>query len=131
MPDLVEQVGEAAPVCEPQEQTGPHHINPRAVSAARAALPDTVELTHMGDFFKVLGDPTRLRILHALAAGELCVCDLSDVLDMSISAVSHQLSVLRQARLVGYRRDGKVVFYFLVDRHVRDLLESMRVHLAE
>jgi DNA-binding transcriptional ArsR family regulator len=106
-------------------------IHPEAVSAACEMLPRPNELEGMEQFFKVLGDSTRLRILHALLAGELCVCDLSETLSMSVSAVSHQLAVLKSARLVRNRRDGKVVYYSLSDDHVTSLLESMRTHLAE
>ena len=106
-------------------------IHPDAVIAGRGMLPRPDELEGMEAFFKVLGDATRLRILHALLVGELCVCDLGETLCMSVSAVSHQLSVLRSARLVRHRRDGKVVYYSLSDDHVTSLLESMRTHLAE
>jgi DNA-binding transcriptional ArsR family regulator len=106
-------------------------IHPAAVEEAREGLPQLDELAGMGEFFKVLGDPTRLKILHALTRGELCVCDLSVVLGMSVSAVSHQLSVLRQARLLSFRREGKVIFYALGDDHVKGVLESIRVHLSE
>src|SRR5271169_39495 len=106
-------------------------IHPDAVIAGRGMLPRSDELEGMEAFFKVLGDATRLRILHALLAGELCVCDLSETLSMSVSAVSHQLSVLKSARLVRHRRDGKVVYYSLSDDHVSSLLRSMRTHLAE
>ncbi len=82
-------------------------------------------------FFKVLGDSTRLRMLHALLAGELCVNDLAEVLSMNVSAISHQLAVLKGARLVGHRREGKIIYYSLSDDHVSSLLESMRTHLAE
>ncbi len=106
-------------------------IHPDAVIAGRGMLPRPDELEGMEAFFKVLGDATRLRILHALLVGELCVCDLSETLSMNVSAVSHQLSVLKSARLVRHRRDGKVVYYSLSDEHVTALLESMRTHLAE
>jgi ArsR family transcriptional regulator len=106
-------------------------IHPEAVIAGRGMLPLPDELEGMEAFFKVLGDATRLNILHALLAGELCVCDLSETLSMSVSAVSHQLSVLKSARLVRHRRDGKVVYYSLSDDHVTSLLDSMRTHLAE
>jgi DNA-binding transcriptional ArsR family regulator len=106
-------------------------IHPKAVAKAKEVIPGSIELEQMGDFFKTLGDPTRLKILHALLDAELCVCDLSVVLGMSVSAVSHQLSVLKQARLVAHRREGKVVFYSLSDDHVKELLKSMRTHLAE
>jgi ArsR family transcriptional regulator, lead/cadmium/zinc/bismuth-responsive transcriptional repressor len=106
-------------------------IHPEAVLAAKRVLPRPDALEGMESFFKVLGDATRLRILHALLVGELCVCDLGETLSMSVSAVSHQLSVLKSARLVRHRRDGKVVYYSLSDGHVTALLESVRTHLAE
>jgi len=106
-------------------------LNPRAVSASRKLLPRDDELDGMESFFKVLGESTRLKILHALLAGELCVGDLGESLSLSVSAVSHQLSVLKAARLVRHRRDGRVVYYSLSDHHVRSLLESIRTHLAE
>ncbi len=106
-------------------------LDPRAVAASRKRLPRGEELEGMEAFFKVLGDSTRLRILHALLAGELCVGDLSEALSLSLSAVSHQLSVLKSARLVRHRRSGRTIRYSLSDDHVTSLLESMRTHLAE
>lgn len=106
-------------------------IHPKAVNAGKARIPSPEELEGLEMFFKVLGDSTRLRILHALLAGELCVCDLSEALGMSVSAVSHQLAVLKSARLVGHRRDGKIVYYCLSDEHVSSVLQSMRTHLSE
>jgi ArsR family transcriptional regulator, lead/cadmium/zinc/bismuth-responsive transcriptional repressor len=106
-------------------------IHPAAVKSAQARLPEEGELERMEGFFKVLGDATRLRILHAIVTGELCVCDLSETLGMSVSAISHQLSVLRAARLVRHRREGKVVYYRLSDAHVSSVLASVRTHAAE
>ncbi len=106
-------------------------LHPDAVSAGKDHLPPEDELQGMESFFKVLGDATRLRILHALLAGELCVGDLSQALDMGLSAVSHQLAVLKTARLVRHRREGKLIYYSLNDEHVTSLLESMRTHLGE
>jgi ArsR family transcriptional regulator len=106
-------------------------IHPKSVEDARGDIPGQEELEGLSDYFKTLGDPTRLKILHALLRGELCVCDLSVVLGMSVSAVSHQLAVLKQARLVAHRRDGKVIFYSHTDGHVKEVLSSMRIHLAE
>jgi len=104
---------------------------PDTRAAGRGRLPPERDLYGMESFFKVLGDSTRLRILHALLAGELCVGDLSTALGMGLSAVSHQLAVLKAGRLVRHRRDGKLVYYSLCDHHVISLLESIRVHLAE
>ncbi|MBE3064501.1 MAG: helix-turn-helix transcriptional regulator [Spirochaetes bacterium] len=106
-------------------------IHPLAVEAAQKSLPASEELLEMGAYFKILGDSTRLKILYALYKGELCVCDISVTLEMTVSAVSHQLSVLRQAHLVTFRREGKIVFYKLHDDHVKRFLQSLRVHLAE
>jgi DNA-binding transcriptional ArsR family regulator len=108
-----------------------HIFHPKAVNAGRARIPAPNELDGLEVFFKVLGDSTRLRILHALLAGELCVCDLSETLGMSVSAVSHQLAVLKTARLVSHRREGKIVYYCLSDEHVSSVLQSMRTHLSE
>ena len=112
-------------------QCGERVVHPAAVRAGKARIPSREDLEAMSLFFKVLGDPTRLRILHALLAGELCVCDLGETLSMSVSAVSHQLAVLKRARLVGHRRDGKVIYYSLNDEHVGSLLGSTRTHLSE
>jgi len=85
----------------------------------------------LAGLFKVLGDPTRTRILRALRSGELCVCDISHVLNMSISSVSHQLRVLREHDLVRFRREGKVVFYSLADPHVMALHDTALEHVRE
>ncbi len=100
------------------------------VAAKRTALPDD-EVVRIARLFKVLGDPTRTRILRALTTGELCVCDISHVLGMSISSVSHQLRVLRELDLVRPRREGKIVFYTLADSHVLALHETALEHVRE
>ena len=99
------------------------------VAAAKAAEAPVARLLGLAELFKVLGDPSRLRILNALGAAELCVCDLSTALDMSQSAVSHQLAILRGARLVRARRDGKSMFYSLDDQHVGQIVEIGRAHV--
>ena len=85
----------------------------------------------MAEFFRLLGDANRLRILSLLAKQDLCVCDLASSLDMSESAVSHQLRTLRSLRLVSYQKQGRKVFYRLLDRHVLDLYQSVAEHLDE
>jgi DNA-binding transcriptional ArsR family regulator len=85
----------------------------------------------LADVFKVLGDPTRLRILRTLMNQEVCVRDIADELGMGQSAVSHQLRILRDARLVQFRRDGKTVYYSLADAHVFTLLDVGLEHVAE
>jgi DNA-binding transcriptional ArsR family regulator len=85
----------------------------------------------MAEFFSLLGDANRLRLLSVLANRELCVCDLAAALSMSESAVSHQLRALRAMRLVSYRKQGRQVFYSLLDRHVLELYNAVAEHLDE
>lgn len=85
----------------------------------------------LAELFKALGDYTRVRILFALSVNELCVCALAEVLDMSQSAISHQLRLLRAAKLVRYRKDGKNVYYALDDDHVRNLISQGLEHIRE
>ena len=101
------------------------------VEAVRARMVDEGELYDLSDFFKVLGDSTRVRIMSALAAHEMCVCDLGVLLNMTKSAISHQLKSLRQADLVRFRREGKVVYYSLSDDHVRDIFGKGLEHIRE
>jgi ArsR family transcriptional regulator, lead/cadmium/zinc/bismuth-responsive transcriptional repressor len=101
------------------------------LEAAKAAAVEPGLLSELGELFKVFSDATRLRILGALSSGELCVCDIGAVLGSSQSAVSHQLAVLRAARLVAYRREGKTVYYRLADDHVGLLLKLGLEHASE
>jgi len=105
------------------------HIN--CIEAARGKLPDPASTSGLASLFKVFADPTRIRLLSALSASELCVCDLGALLGMSQSAVSHQLALLRAARVVRSRREGKVVWYALDDDHVASLLAMGLEHLGE
>jgi len=89
------------------------------------------EAQRMGEFFAVLSDPTRLRLVSLLAGNECCVCDLAERLGMTESAISHQLRSLRAGRLVSYRKEGRQVFYRLHDHHVLELYQTVREHLAE
>jgi DNA-binding transcriptional ArsR family regulator len=106
-------------------------VHEENVRAAQEASPSADTLAVLGDLFKVFSDPSRLKILSALAATELCVCDLQAVLGASQSAVSHQLAVLRAARLVRSRREGKTIYYALDDSHVRDILLVGLDHVGE
>jgi ArsR family transcriptional regulator len=101
------------------------------VRRLRAALVPADTVTSLAETFSGLADPTRVRILDVLSHGELCVCDLAAVLSLSQSAVSHQLRLLRGLRLVRARRDGRMVFYALDDRHVVDLLGQGLKHVGE
>lgn len=94
-------------------------------------MPEEGELQNLADLFKVFGDFTRIRILFVLFEAEVCVCDLAEALDMTQSAISHQLKILKQARLVKSRRDGKSVFYTLADGHVRTIIAQGRDHIEE
>lgn len=105
-------------------------IHEDVVARVRADQQPEERLINLADFFKVLGDSTRIRILSALAHSELCVCDIAHVLNMTQSSISHQLRILKQARLVKNRRDGKVVYYRLDDEHVAAIMEAGLVHLS-
>lgn len=106
-------------------------VHEDAVAEAREKMHDGEMLDTVAGFFKVLGDGTRMRIISALAVRELCVCDLAAALGMTKSAVSHQLSTLRAARLVKCRREGKSVFYTIDDDHVLKMLEGGLEHVHE
>lgn len=106
-------------------------IHEDAVLAAKAALPEFEALEDLAEFFKVLTDPTRLAIMYALRVGELCVCDLSATTGGSSSTVSRHLSILKKAKLVASRRDGRVVFYRLADSHVQGIVAQAYEHLTE
>ena len=94
-------------------------------------MPDETELDSLAELFKVFGDPTRIRILFVLFETEVCVCDLARALNMTQSAVSHQLRILKQSRLVKNRREGKSMFYSLADDHVRTMIAQGREHILE
>ena len=110
-----------APVCD-----APHHAAERKATLMR---PYAVEA--LADTFRVLGDPTRVRILDALSGGELCVCDIASLVGISESAVSHQLRLLRGMRLVRPRRAGRLVYYAVDDQHILELLRQALTHVEE
>jgi ArsR family transcriptional regulator, lead/cadmium/zinc/bismuth-responsive transcriptional repressor len=106
-------------------------IHADVVDAVKIKMPDENELYDLSDFFKILGDSTRAKIIWALDESEMCVCDLAVLLNMTKSAISHQLSSLKQANLVKNRREGKVVFYSLADDHIKDIFEKGLEHIRE
>lgn len=106
-------------------------IHSEAVEEVRQIMPADELLYDLADFFKVFGDSTRIKILWALDRSEMCVCDLAVLLNMTKSAISHQLKTLRQEKLVKYRRDGKIVYYSLLDDHVKNILEIGLEHIGE
>ena len=94
-------------------------------------MPEETELYDLAELFKVFGDSTRIRILFVLFEAEVCVCDLAKVLNMTQSAISHQLRILKANKLVNSRREGKSVFYSLADGHVRTIMAQGREHIEE
>jgi DNA-binding transcriptional ArsR family regulator len=106
-------------------------INTDLVKKVKNRMPDEGELYDLADFFKVLGDSTRVKIMWILDESEMCVCDLAELLNITKSAISHQLYSLKQANLVKYRREGKHVFYSLADDHVRQIFETGMEHIRE
>ncbi len=92
---------------------------------------DEEDLRRLADLFKAFADPTRVKILRALSVSELCVCDLAAIINLSQSAISHQLRLLRMARLVKFRKAGKMVYYSLDDEHVRRLIDQGLKHIGE
>ena len=101
------------------------------VNAVKEKMPHEENLYDLAELFKVFGDTTRIRILWALAESEMCVCDISFLLNMTQSAISHQLRVLKQARLIKFRKDGKVVYYSLDDEHVKQIFDQGLTHINE
>ena len=106
-------------------------IHDDLVLKAQKNMPDENLIREIGDFFKVLGEPTRIKIVNALFISEMCVCDLAAVLQMNQPAISHQLKILKQAGLVRYRKDGKIVYYALHDEHVKHIYEQGMIHIKE
>ncbi len=107
------------------------HASPEAVRAVRETLIGDRAAAALAATFSVLGDPTRVRLLDALARRELCVCELAELIGSSDSAVSHQLRLLRSLRLVRSRRSGRMIYYTLDDDHIRQLLDQSRRHVEE
>lgn len=113
------------------ECDSPTHLDERGISARRATLMPEPTVYALADTFRVLGDPTRVKILDALSAGELCVCDIAELAGISESAVSHQLRLLRGMRLVRPRRAGRLVYYSLDDQHIIELFRQALTHVEE
>jgi ArsR family transcriptional regulator len=107
------------------------HINLKKVKELKKTLLPQTILQDLAETFKILGDPTRLNIIHLLSRQELCVCDLASLLNATNSLVSHQLRVLRNLRLVKVRREGQKAFYSLDDDHIRHLFNEGLIHVRE
>ena len=106
-------------------------IHQDTVEQVRALLPADETLYDLAELFKIFGDSTRVKILYALLESELCVCDLAKLMEVTQSAVSHQLRVLKASKLVKFRREGKTVYYSLADEHVSRILSQGMEHIAE
>ncbi|MDY3013862.1 MAG: metalloregulator ArsR/SmtB family transcription factor [Evtepia sp.] len=106
-------------------------VHDQLVDQVRREMPDEDTLYDLTELFHVFGDSTRMRILYALFASELCVCDIAALLGLSQSAISHQLRLLKNTRLVTSRREGKTVFYSLADDHVKTIIDQGLEHVHE
>ena len=114
-----------APCCQEPE------VHLEEVERVRSMLPPDEHLYDLAELFKLFGDSTRLKILYALLEGELCVCDLAGLMAVTQSAVSHQLRVLKNSKLVKFRREGKTIYYSLADDHVVSILSQGMEHIEE
>ena len=108
-----------------------HEIHLDLQQRVMETMPEETQLYELAELFKIFGDSTRIRILFVLFEEEVCVCDLAQVLNMTQSAVSHQLKILKQNRLVKNRREGKSIFYSLADEHVRNIIAMGQEHIGE
>ena len=113
------------------EQCDYMHLHEKVIEQVQEEMPEEEILYDLAELFKVFGDSTRIKILYVLFQSEMCVCDIAQLLNMSHSAISHQLRVLKQAQLVKYRREGKTVFYSLADAHVNTILNQGLEHIEE
>ena len=108
-----------------------YQVHENVVKAVNDKMPDEDKLYDLAEIFKVFGDSTRIKILYVLFEAEMCVCDIAELLSMSQSAISHQLRVLKQSKLVKNRREGKTIFYSLADQHVRAIFNQGMEHIME
>lgn len=114
-----------APCCEV------NLVHADVVEQVREQLPQDEILYDLAELFKIFGDSTRVKILYALLESELCVCDIAKLMEVTQSAVSHQLRVLKNSKLVKFRREGKVIYYSLADEHVERILSQGMEHIME
>jgi ArsR family transcriptional regulator len=106
-------------------------VHEEVLSVVKTKLPEEEHMYDLAELFKVFGDSTRIKILFVLAEAEVCVCDLAAMLNMTSSAISHQLNILKRTKLIKSKRDGKSVFYSLADNHVRTILSQGMEHIEE
>ena len=120
---MAEEIKTTDDICET------HHIHNDIITATKSTLPRDEVIQRLSDIFKLLSDMTRMKIVLTLLGNELCVCDISSVVGMGQSAISHQLRVLRSASLVKYRKDGKLVYYSIDDDHVFNIVKLALDHM--
>ena len=108
-----------------------NEVHENLLKLVNEKMPDEVKLYDLAELFKIFGDSTRIRILFVLFESEVCVCDLAQALNMNQSAISHQLRILKQSKLIKNRREGKSVFYSLADDHVRTIISQGMEHIEE
>lgn len=108
-----------------------HHDHEKLLELVSDGMPSEEKLGELANLFKLFGDQTRIKILYSLFESEMCVCAISEMLDMSQSAISHQLKVLRDGNLIANRREGKTIYYFLADDHVRTIIGQGFDHVNE
>ena len=120
-----EKIKKTLPICEFTV------IHREIIENVKSKMQEEEVLYELGDFFKILGDSTRIKILNALFYSEMCVCDIASLLEITQSAISHQLRVLKQGRLVKHRKEGKVVYYSLDDDHIKHIVEQGLIHIME
>jgi ArsR family transcriptional regulator len=113
------------------EQCDYIHVHNDIIQKVEEQMPAVEKLMDLAEFFKVFGDTTRIRILYVLFQSEMCVCDIANLLNMTQSAISHQLKTLKQMQLVKYRREGKTVFYSLSDGHIKTIINQGMEHICE
>jgi ArsR family transcriptional regulator len=106
-------------------------IHEDVIDEVQKRMPDEETMLDLADLFKMFADSTRVKIICALLEAEMCVCDISTLLGMTKSSISHQLRLLRQTKLVKNRRDGKIVYYSLDDEHIKDILDAGLAHVRE
>lgn len=114
-----------------QECCEEYEVHENLLEIVKRTMPEETELNDLAELFKIFGDSTRIRILFVLFEAEVCVCDLAETLNMTQSAISHQLRILKQSRLVKSRREGKSIFYSLADEHVRTIVAQGQEHIEE
>jgi len=116
---------------ERMEQGAGEILHPDLISSVNQDMPDEEMLYDLAELFRIFGDSTRIKILYVLFEAEMCVCDIAELLHMTQSAISHQLRVLKQSKLVKFRREGKTIYYSLADDHVRTIIGMGMEHLCE